>query len=113
MALLFSAVTASSDTDQAEFLVSGRPSNRSDLECWTAFDNLLSRVDTEQDIRIHVAACLYGEGEAFDAMPEEVAYLSLRAAKDEHFFYDHCTDAGHSDFTIHVTPGELFRMEMK
>ena len=112
MALLFSAVTATSDTDQAEFLVSGRPSKRSDLECWTAFDNLLSRVDTEQDIQIHVAACLYGEGEVFDATPEEVAYLTQRAAKDEHFFYNHCTNAGHSDFTVHVTPGESFRMEM-
>ena len=36
MALLFSAVTATSDSHQAEFLVSGIPTCMEDLEDWTA-----------------------------------------------------------------------------
>ncbi len=112
MALLFSAVTVTSESDQAEFLVSGRPTERSDLEGWTAFDDLMSRVDSEQEIAVHVAACLYGDGEVFDATPEEVAYFTLRVARDEHFFYDHCEDAGHSDFSFPCSSGESFGMEM-
>lgn len=37
MALLFSAVTATSDSHQADFLVSGIPTCMEDLEDWTAF----------------------------------------------------------------------------
>ena len=44
-------------------------------EGWTAFESFMNEVDTEQDIKVHVAACLYGEGEVFTATPEEVALL--------------------------------------
>lgn len=100
MAVLFSAVTITSDSDQAEFLVAGVPKSYADLEGWTAFESFMDEVDTEQDIKVHVAACLYGEGEVFTATPEEVAYFTIRAAETDDFFYDHCTDAGHSDFVI-------------
>lgn len=36
MAVLFSAVTITSDSDQAEFLVAGVPGSYADLEGWTA-----------------------------------------------------------------------------
>ena len=36
MAVLFSAVTITSDSDQAEFLVAGIPKSYADLEGWTA-----------------------------------------------------------------------------
>ena len=67
MAVLFSAVTITSDSDQAEFLVAGIPKSYADLEGWTAFESFMNEVDTEQDIKVHVAACLYGEGEVFTA----------------------------------------------
>ena len=111
MAVLFSAVTITSDSDQAEFLVAGVPKSYADLEGWTAFESFMDEVDTEQDIKVHVAACLYGEGEVFTATPEEVGYFTIRAAETDDFFYDHCTDAGHSDFTIPWSPKELFGME--
>lgn len=76
MAVLFSAVTITSDSDQAEFLVAGIPKSYADLEGWTAFETFMNEVDTEQDIKVHVAACLYGEGEVFTATPEEVAYVA-------------------------------------
>lgn len=90
MAVLFSAVTVTSDSDQAEFLVAGVPKSYADLEGWTAFESFMNEVDTEQDIKVHVAACLYGEGEQFIATPEEVAYFTMRAAETDDFFYSPC-----------------------
>ncbi len=52
MAVLFSAVTVTSDSDQAEFLVAGVPKSYADLEGWTAFESFMNEVDTEQDKRI-------------------------------------------------------------
>ena len=75
-----------SDSDQAEFLVAGVPGSYADLEGWTAFESFMNEVDTEQDIKVHVAACLYGEGEVFTATPEEVAYFTIRAAQTDDFF---------------------------
>ena len=49
MAVLFSAVTIASDSDQAEFLVAGIPKSYADLEGWTAFETFMNEVDTEQD----------------------------------------------------------------
>ena len=72
MAVLFSAVTITSDSDQAEFLVAGVPKSYADLEGWTAFESFMNEVDTEQDIKVHVAACLYGEGEVFTATPKKL-----------------------------------------
>ena len=111
MAVLFSAVTVTSDSEQVEFLVGGIPKSYADLEGWTAFDNFMNEVDTEQEIQVHVAACLYGEGEWVVASSAEVAYFSIRAAETDDFFYDHCTDAGHSDFTISWSPQELFGLK--
>lgn len=49
MALLFSAVTVTLEDDQAEFLVGGIPKTYSELEGWTAFDNLMNTVDSEHE----------------------------------------------------------------
>ena len=47
MALLFSAVTVTAETADAEFLVFGIPESVEDLEDWTAFSDLLDRLDRE------------------------------------------------------------------
>ena len=44
MAVLFSAVTITSDSDQAEFLVAGIPKGYADLEGWTAFESFMNGV---------------------------------------------------------------------
>lgn len=44
MAVLFSAVTITSDSDQAEFLVAGVPKSYADLEGWTAFESFMNEV---------------------------------------------------------------------
>lgn len=68
MALLFSAVTLTGDDDQVELLVPGIPKESNDLRGWTAYENFLASIDHEQEIRVHVAACLYGEGQSFLAL---------------------------------------------
>lgn len=90
MAILFSAVTVTTEEEQAEFLVAGIPKNYADLEGWAEFDTLMSRMNTEQEIQVHASACLYGEGEVLDATPEEIAYFHHRVAMDDDFLYDHC-----------------------
>lgn len=104
MALLFSAVTLTGDDDQVELLVPGIPRESNDLRGWTAYENFIASIDHEQEIRVHVAACLYGEGQPFLASPEEIAYFTLRAKEDDSFLWDHCSHAGHSDFQFTWSP---------
>ena len=104
MALLFSAVTLTGDDDQVELLVPGIPKESNDLRGWTAYENFIASIDHEQEIRVYVAACLYGEGQPFPASPEEVAYFTLRAKEDDSFLCDHCSHAGHSDFQFTWSP---------
>ena len=104
MALLFSAVTLTGDDDQAELLVPGIPKESNDLRGWTAYENFIASIDHEQEIRVHVAACLYGEGQPFLASPEETAYFTLRAKEDDSFLCEHCSHAGHSDFQFTWSP---------
>ena len=85
MALLFSAVTLTDDDDQMELLVPGIPRESNDLRGWTAYENFIASIDHEQEIRVHVAACLYGEGQPFLASPEEIAYFTLREKEEDSF----------------------------
>ena len=83
MAVLFSAVTLTADNNQVEFLAAGIPRDSDDLEGWTAYENFMDELDSEQEVSVHVEAYLYGEGETFKATPEEVAYFKMRADADE------------------------------
>ena len=106
MALLFSAVTVTAETADAEFLVFGIPASAEDLEDWTAFSDLLDRLDREQDLSVHVETYLYGEGETVRATPEEVAYLTMRSERDPAFLSRHCDNIADSDFTVQFEPEE-------
>ena len=85
MAVLFSAVTLTADNNQVEFLAAGIPRDSDDLEGWTAYENFMDELDSEQEVNVHVEAYLYGEGETFKATPEEVAYFKMRADANEEF----------------------------
>ena len=113
MALLFSAVTLTGDDDQVELLVPGIPKESSDLRGWTAYESFIATIDHEQEIRVHVAACIYGEGQPFLASPEEIAYFTLRAKEDDSFLCDHCRHAGHSDFQFTWSPEMSYGKETK
>ena len=106
MALLFSAVTVSAETAEAEFLVFGIPTSVEDLEEWTAYHALVDRLDREQELAVHVESYLYGEGETVKASPEEVAYLTMRSDRDPAFLSRHCDNFADSDFTVPFTPEE-------
>ena len=73
MAVLFSAVTVTSDSDQAEFLVAGVPKSYADLEGWTAFESFMNEVDTEQDIKKDAIPC----GTASISHIQLALYLSI------------------------------------
>lgn len=72
MAVLFSAVTLTADNNQVEFLAAGIPRDSDDLEGWTAYENFMDELDSEQEVSVHVEAYLYGEGETFKATPFEI-----------------------------------------
>ena len=106
MALLFSAVTVSAETAEAEFLVFGIPTSAEDLEDWTTYNELVDSLNREQELAVHVESYLYGEGETVKASPEEVAYLTMRSDRDQAFLSRHCDNFADSDFTILFTPEE-------
>lgn len=112
MAVLFSAVTLTADNNQVEFLAAGIPRDADDLEGWTAYENFMDELDSEQEVSVHVEAYLYGEGETFKATPEEVAYFKMRADADEEFLHDHCDNIEDTDFTIQWSPDELYGVEL-
>ena len=113
MAVLFSAVMLTADNNQAEILAAGIPRDADDLEGWTAFEDFMDGLDSEQEIGVHVEAYLYGKGETVKATPEEVAYFAMRADADEEFLHDHCDNIEDADFTIRRSPDELCGTEME
>lgn len=112
MALLFSAVKATAQDQEVEFLVGGIPREYDDLEGWTAFDNFMEDLDEETEVSIHVEAYLYGEEETYRASPEEVAYFMKRIEMDETFL-SRCDNIESVDFTINWSSEELFNMEVQ
>ena len=112
MAVLFSAVTITSDSDQAEFLVAGIPKQYDDLEGWTLFEEFMDELDEDCTVNVHADAYVYGEGEEFIATPEEVAYMTIRRQDRPDFLEARCHERGESEFTIDWSPKELFSMEV-
>lgn len=112
MAVLFSAVTLTADNNQVEFLAAGIPRDADDLEGWSAYENFMDELDSDQEVGVHVEAYLYGEGETVKATPEEVAYFTMRADADEKFLHDRCDNIEDADFTIHWSQDELYGVEL-
>ena len=112
MALLFSHVRVSTpDGNETEFLVSGIPREFDDFEYYTAFEDFLDGIEEVTEITVHAEAYLYGEGDAFKASIEEVAYLTLRMSKDDNFLSGHCDNIESVDFTCNYSPEEFFGMD--
>lgn len=111
MALLFSAVTVTSNDQEVEFLVGGIPREFDDLEGWTAFDSFMEDIDEETEVSVHAKAYLYGGEETYKATPEEVAYLMKRIEMDDTFL-SRCDNIEDVDFNFQWSPEELFDMEV-
>lgn len=112
MALLFSAVTATANDQEVEFLVGGIPREFDDLEGWTAFDRFIEDIDEETEVSVRAEAYIYGEGESVRATPEEVAYIMKRMDMKADFLSSRCDNIESVDFTIKWSPEELFNMEV-
>lgn len=111
MALLFSVVRVTADSNEAEFLVGGILREYEDLEGWTAFDELMDDVDEETEVSVHVEVYTYGSEETYKASPAEVAYFMKRIERDPAFLTEHCDNIEDTDFSFMWSPDELYGME--
>lgn len=112
MALLFSAVTATANNQEIEFLLGGIPRELDDLEGWIAFDRFMEEINEESNVEIHAEVYLYGDGETNRAGPEEVAHIMKRIEMDDRFL-SRCDNIESVYFNIDWSPEELFNMEVQ
>lgn len=108
MAIRFSLVSVTAADKEANFFVGGIPKGFEDLEGWTAFDRFLEELDEDTEVSVHAESFLYGEGEMFDATPEEVAYMMKRMEIRPDFLSTRCTRLPDTEFSFDWSPEELF-----
>ena len=107
MAVVFSKVALATEDRQTQFFACGIPKDAEDLEPYTRYHEFADEIDSETEIFVHVDTHLYGEGERFDATPEEMAYFTIRDQNDPKFL-SRCEKIGESDFIVTYCPEELF-----
>lgn len=93
--IIFSEITCRANTTDfvSRGLVSGEPICYGDLIDWTVFRNFLQECRADSKITVEVRAYGYGEDDGFgkwDATPEEIAYMNMRAGQNERFFETRC-----------------------
>ena len=108
MAIRFSSVAVTAADKEVDFFVGGLPKGFEDLEGWTAFDRFLEEIDEDTEVSVHAESFLYGDGEMFDATPEEVAYMMKRMEMRLDFLSTRCTRLPDTEFSFDWKPGELF-----
>ena len=92
----------SSYTVYITIIVTSSPTKRKDLEYWTSYNEFISQFSGETLFHAEVNTYLYGGEDIVDATPEEVAYMSMRYAKDQRFLTGHCNHIGHSEFVFNI-----------
>ena len=102
MGVLFSRITAITDTKAAIFLVSGIPSSQSDLEGWSAFQSFTEDLKENDLVTIHTETFVYGSGPVYDATPEEVAYVYMRCEKRPDFIEARTKKISESGFSLRL-----------
>ena len=93
--IVFSDVICRANTTSfvSRGLVSGSPICYADLIDWTIFQDFLKECKVDSKLTIEVKTYGYGEDNGygkFDATPEEVAYMTLRARANERFCETRC-----------------------
>ena len=111
MALLFSTVTATRESDKESkvFLARGIPKDYEDIEIYSGMDEILDVIDEDTTITIETESFTYGDGERYDATLEELAYMQMRMLEDENFLEGHCTKVEDDTFSFVYSPDELFQ----
>lgn len=112
MAIQFSNVTLSSGDKLKDFLVCGEPSDQEDLEGWTAYEDFIAGLPEGAAVHAKVEMYLYGDEDIVEATPEEVAYMTMRCARDYRFLSEHCHSICESGFDFTV-PEQTSKMEMR
>lgn len=112
MALLFSAVTLDNGSNTTKFLVGGVPGEQNDLSGYTAYESFMEHTAGKNEVKAHIKAYLYGEGETVTATPYELAYFMKRIEMDSDFLAGRCDNIEYTDFTFRWSPDETYRMEM-
>lgn len=109
--IIFSKIIVSNDKtpETYEGLVAGKPKNYYDLSGWKQFEAYLEECPASK-ITVKVESFGYGEGEAFDAMATEVAYMKQRLDMRPDFLESRCSSVGNYKFTFDWDPNELFPM---
>ena len=100
MSIRFSKVTATAFDESAEFLVSGVPQSREDLDRWAAFHDFTDGLPTNANINVTVETFIYGDGEVFDACVEEIASFYRRIERNPEFIEDCTEKVSESGFEI-------------
>ncbi len=100
MSIRFSRISAMTEDASALFLVGGRPTVQADLDGWTAFDSFTEELPANTVITIHIETFLYGEGEVFDASPEEIAYFYKRLELRPDFIESRTQKVEESDLVL-------------
>ena len=71
-------------------LVGGTPVCYADLLDWRIFQNFLKECHADSRVLVEVRTFGYGEGDKFDATPEEVAYMNQRCGMNNRFLEERC-----------------------
>lgn len=100
MAILFSQVVALSDVEKVEFMVGGIPREVADLRGWNIFEDFLKGLQSGSKVVVFVTTYRYGEGEAFEATPYEVADFQQRLKIRPNFLESSCIKISYSDFKL-------------
>ena len=103
--IIFSEITCKANTTEltTNGLVAGMPICYADLIDWTAFQKLLKKCDRTSKVTVEVSTFGYGEGEEWDATPEEVAYMKQRCNRDSRFLSTRCEKIGQRKLTINLS----------
>ena len=107
MAVRFSAVKLTANEQECKLLVSGVPTSLGDLEGWKMFETFVGELDEDTKINVQVDTYLYGEGEIFDATPEEVAYMMMRQADNSDFLNSRKDGSTHAVASCNVLCASL------
>ena len=106
--IIFSKLTASASTGETcTGLVKGIPCGFTDLEGWVFFEDFLNELGS-CSVEVKVQVFGYGEGDAFTASVEEVAYMYKRLEMRPDFLETRCESIDTHQFSFDWEPSELF-----
>lgn len=98
--IIFSKIKITDGTNSVEGLVAGMPKTSKDLDGWVVWEDFVKNIGETSAITVDVQSYGYGEGEAYVATPEEVAYMTQRINMRPDFLEARCSDEGSYTFTV-------------